>query len=310
MKKLLVLVACLIAGSFVLASEVGNNPEGEGFKFSFDFGFDHSSREVELDEKALIYYDDSDYGDGYGYIYKYWLVSFDGEETLDKLFLNLNFGFGRYAFYIKGGMARMKSELFDLLLYYQYEYYFAGSLEDWYQYDESGYWLSKKGKGDWSPFYGAGFKATFFESGDFRVGMDAQYNIYDLDSDVVLYQDSYTDMGGLYDELFQIALDKTKTTEYHVALVLSKKMEHVSPYGGFKLSGYSTDYEGHYLEYDYYDGVLDYWYYFPWEFTTKPQDIYGFFFGVDCTLTANVHLNSELRVGDETAMTTFFSFKF
>lgn len=314
-KFLIIFAACfsLLVGTLAFGSEVGNNPERTGWRF--DFGFDHSTKEVELDERAMIYYErddwvvEPDFYYGY-YAYSELINSFDGQETLDKLFFKVSYGWGdRYSFYFKGGMARMVSDFFAPEMYDRYEYYEYYDGEeyfDWYQYD----WIEggMKGKGDWGPFYGAGFKAVFFESGDFRIGLDAQYNLYSMDSDVIMWQWSYLDDDD--DELDQHKFVETETTEYHLAIIFSKKNPEVSPYGGFKISGYETEYDGQayyrYIE----DGVLEYDFLYSWELTTKPQDFYGFFLGMDWKMTEMFFLNGEIRVGDETAMTVALSWKF
>ncbi len=321
-KYLVIFATCfmLLVGSWTFGSDVGNNPERTGWRI--DFGFDHSTREVELDKPATVYFESirTDIAADWYYIdtWSAILNSFDGQETMDKVFLNFSYGWSdRYSVYFKGGMARMKSEMFDPYFYDKYEYYEydTGSIYNYYYiYDYVNPPL--KGKGDWGPFYGAGFKAVFFESGDFRIGLDAQYNIFKMDSDVVLYQ--YSDMyyenilGSTYswDYLDQHSLVETETNEYQLALVFSKKNPEFSPYGGFKLSGYETEYTGeaYYRYID--DGVLQYDYLYKWELTTKPQDFYGFFFGADWMMTEVFYLNGEIRVGDETAMTALLSWKF
>lgn len=313
-KYLVILAVCfLMAGTLAFASEVGNNNERTGWKI--DFGFDHSEREVELDEQAVVYKESYfyEYDPGNYYYTEQWqdiIKAFDGMEALDKIFLKFSYGWGdRYAFYFKGGMARMKSEMFDPYTIYRYDYwehYYGTDYAYWSEDDEIG--EPMKGKGDWGAYYGAGFKAIFYEAGDFKVGVDAQYNTYDIDSDVVFWQYSYKDDDDDY--LDQHRLDKTKTDEYHLALIFSKKNPTFSPYGGIKISGYETDYEGvaHYRYY--YDGVLQYSFTYPWVFTTVPQDFVGAFFGLDCELTEMFHINLEARVGDENAVTVVHSWVF
>ncbi len=329
MKKLFIVAVCLLVTSFVFGSDVGTNPDSKEFKFTLDWGFDHSEREVELDGEAVFYLDTYRYEyDGSDWYetdtWKWWIESFDGMESLDKMFLNFNFAFGgRYSFYVKTGLARMKAEMFDPLGWSSYEYY------EYYYGDEYTYGYSDdyvesplKGKGKWDPFYGAGFKAVFWESGDFKVGMDLQYNTYKLDTDYDFYRwsDHYWNTWTgtspyqyLEDEIERVYPTETKTSEYHLALVLSKSGDTFTPYGGFKLSEYKTDYKGiysyHYFE-DYDGELYEYDEMCHWKFSTKPQDIYGFFFGMKAHLSPMVDLNGEIRVGDETAMTAFFSFNF
>jgi len=327
--KILILTACLalLGGGLAVASDVGNNPEGTGWRW--DVGFERSQREVELDKPALVFVYDYTYeysADYYGYDYgEEWLESFDGRETLDKYFLKGAYGFGeRYAFYVTVGMARMNSEMYDPVsysMYESYEYYYGS--EYWY-WNESFYSEgNSQARGDWDPFYGAGFKAVFHDVGGFKVGMDVQWNQYKLDNDAYLYlsQDLYGD-GPIDDPYYENEyldshrLTESDTTEYQVALVFSKQNERFSPYGGLKLSQYETDFSGQFRSYKYnsntgrQNGGYAYEESGTWTFTTKQQDYIGMFLGIDCEMTDRLVLNSEIRVGDEKAATVKLSWKF
>jgi hypothetical protein len=325
--RTLIVTMCLalLGGGVALAAEVGNNPQGTGWRW--DFGFDRSEREVELDQPAEVYqYEYTyDYGpDDYGYErYTEWLDSFNGRETLDKYFLKGAYGFGeRYAFYVTVGMASMLSESYDPIsrsMYEDYEYYYG---EEYYYWDESMETTQPMaGRGNWDPFYGVGFKAVFHDVGGFKVGIDVQWNQYKLDSDVYYYL--YTDESGegpvddpyyeyVYSDSHRVL--ETDTTEYQAALVFSKQNPQFSPYGGLKLSQYETDFSG---EWTYFKGSLDgparqsvYEESGTWTLSTKQSDYVGMFLGLDCEMTDRFVISGEIRVGDEKAATVKMSWKF
>ncbi len=301
-KWVVIFAACfLLAGTLTFGGDVGNNEQKTGW--SIGLGGDHSTRSVELDERWITY-QESFTGDPGGVFY-YFADEFDGEETLDTLYAKISYGWAdRYAFYVKAGMARLTHKFLD------YQDLFGVRWDDGTFFEEpwGGGKLSQlMGTSDWDVFYGAGFKAVFFESGDFKAGVDLQYNVYTLDSEVLFYNWFYVDETGTYFD--RHILDETETTEYHLAVIFSKSNPTFSPYGGIKLSAYETEYEGRSWIYD---GFVS-----PafsqtqmWDFTMEGQDMLGFFAGVDYAVTDMFHINAEVRVVDEAALTIFHSWKF
>lgn len=322
----LVAVVCvmLLGGGLAFASGVGNNPEKTGWRW--DIGFERSEREVELDEAALMYeavesyeYNEDDYGTE---TYREWLQSFNGRETLDKYFLQAGYGWSdKYVFYATLGMARMVARQYDPVmrwLYEDYEYYYGETYEYWNEDIETV--GDSAGRGKWDPFYGAGFKAVFHDAGGFKVGMDLQWNQYKLDNETYNYYryydygyayDGVTDYGYGYEDTHM--LTETDTTEYHAALIFSKKNKTFSPYGGVKLSSYETDYTGAW-DSTYWDNYGDRGPDFEgsgtWTYTASSKDYVGLFFGIDCELTETFVINGEMRLGDESAMTVRMGWKF
>jgi len=322
--RLLIALVCsaLLGGGFVFASEVGNNPEGTGWRL--DLGYEQSTTEVELEDPGLLYeYVDTweESPDYYGsYTEQGWMESFDGRETLDKYFLKAAYGFSeRYVVYFKLGMARMNARQYDPIMRWTWEDYEYDMGDEYLYYDyETETVNSTQGVGDWDPFYGAGFKAVFHDAGGFKIGMDLQWNQYKLDADVYQYLDFYDYGDGplgdpyyYYSELDSHRLLETDTTEYQLALVMSKHNEHFSPYGGLKLSQWETDHsgQGFYGETGY-DRQYDYEESWDWTYTTKATGNIGMFFGADYAMSGNFMLSGEIQVGDQNAATIRLSWKF
>ncbi len=316
-------MAMLVTAGAAYASEVGNNPEGAGFRF--DFGFERTQTEVELKDPAIVYsaVDSGDEGDYYWTeSYTETFDSFDGRETMDKYFLKLAYGFGdKYSLYAKVGMARLATEAYNLMMIWDYEYdeYDAVTDEHVYEYYNYDQYLTEptRGMGDWDLFYGAGFKAVFYDAGGFKVGMDLQYNQYQLDSEYYMYYDDYAYGYGPPDAPTYWYIDtesqqvvESDTTEYQAALVFSKKNDKFSPYGGIKFSQVETDYTGEYCyHYENYYGDIDEES-GAWTLTTTSKDTFGVFVGADYEMTAKFAISGEFQLGDQTATAIKMTWKF
>ena len=138
----LAVMAVLATAGAVYASEVGNNPEGKGWRF--DFGFERTQTEVELKDPAVVYsWEDSyDSGDGYTWTETYTdtIASFDGRETMDKYFLKLSYGFGdRYSVYARVGMARLGTEMYNTRMSWADDYWEDYYGEEWIWYNHGTY---------------------------------------------------------------------------------------------------------------------------------------------------------------------------
>ncbi len=294
-------VCFLLAGMLSFGSDVGNNNERTGWRI--DFGGGHSTRAVELDERWVTY--QYNFG-GTPPVMLYYIVDeFNGEETLDTNFVKFSYGWGdRYAFYLKAGMARLQSTFFDVQELVRWDY----GDGTWEEYNYGGGRVHPDmGEGEWDLFYGGGFKAVFYDAGGFKVGVDAQYNTYSLDNEVMFWNWHYTDETGRYFD--RHILDETETTEYHLAVIFSKQNTMVHPYGGIKLSAYESEYEGRAWYYDDFSTPVDQEIQY-WDFTMEATDMWGFFLGADFALTEMFTVNGEIRVGDEAAMTAMLSWKF
>jgi hypothetical protein len=301
--KLVVIIAVsfLLAGTLTFGSDVGNNEQKTGWNFGIGSG--HSTRAVELDDR-WISYTETISGDP-SIVFTYFVDEFDGEETLDTLFVKASYGWGdRYAFYLKAGMARLTHKFLDVQEIFREDF----SDGTFFETPVGGGNLRQlMGASDWDVFYGAGFKAVFFESGGFKAGVDVQYNAYSLDQDTMYLNSYFQDDTGIFFD--RHILDETETSEYHLAVIFSKQNTMVHPYGGIKLSAYETEYEGRSWFFDGFSSPA-----FEdiqmWDFTMEASDMIGFFAGVDYAATDIFHINGEIRVGDEAALTAMLSWKF
>ncbi|MBE0477963.1 hypothetical protein IBX65_02430 [Candidatus Aerophobetes bacterium] len=276
-----------------------------------------------------------------GYIYRdeyaNWayldLAGLEEIETIDRYFLKASYTTNLFEIYGKFGVGRLISK---------WEHYwmegFLGSggsyMDDWYYHDgeewifdytdEWGwgeeYDFKKESpvelgleQSDWGTFYGLGLKYIFYEKPDFRVAFDAQYAVQRNK------QRGFFALGGSYREWywedeegdesygevgFGARIDESETTEMHLALVLSGIMGKLSPYGGLKFSNMSTKYDGSmfvWVEYDgfYIEKTLD-----TFAYTMKQKDSFGMFAGADYHFTDRVTGKFEIRILDETALST------
>jgi hypothetical protein len=305
----------------VWGAEVGNLYQVKEGRFKLELKAEHQIRDITLKEPFTIILEPEyppyppepgQYWDRYYLTFK----SFDGEEIIHRYYLKASLAiFDRLELYAKGGVSRLKFKFFDpKQIWRGEEWRFDGKewypTEYWWEED----WLSwpLMGKGKWGTFYGGGVKLILLRWDTFQAGFDLQYLLEEADSDVVIYEysEEYHAPDYWYYYLEEMKLIHTKTTEIHIAILASRKMDNFFPYGGVKYSLYKTEYQGkwRYIEEEYQEVVEKFESEF--EFETEPQDFIGLFIGADYNLTDGLGVNGEIRLGDEFAASVGLFCKF
>lgn len=328
-KQVLKVVGMVVVGicmvSFAAgAAQVGNVTayDREKGNFTLEFGAEHLTRQMELEEKATIYatsatvslspdtgglslQNGEEYEESWTYVY---LTGLEEIETIDRYFLKASFKLANLEVYGKFGLARLISKWEHSWWeaytgYYDYEY--QEGWEDDFKFEiplELGLEQS-----DWGTFYGAGVKLIFYSKPDFNIALDAQY-LTQKNKERGFFAGAFSERYWYEQEedYYEVGvagrINESTTTEMHIALVLSGTMGKLSPYGGLKFSQMRTKYKGEFFGFWQEDTTYTEIPIYSFEFTMKQKDSFGMFAGADYHFTDRIKGNFEIRVLDETAL--------
>ncbi len=233
-----------------------------------------------------------------------------GEETFDRVYLTTAYGFRRFGLFAKGGGTKIRSRLFSPTGIFETDD------RNSFQTDTTIFGTGDvTGAGEYGFLYGGGAEAHFNQE-NFRIGLKGEYLLEDGEAGYTLLQRgsaTIDPIGQTTSSVFKARVDRTKSREFHAAMLMSLTLRSLtSYYGGIKYSDVRTRYFGTATLTRQDDAA------FPpvvtqnrgFRFTLSSEDSFGIFVGVVYRLIGALELNAEVRTGDETGVTARLGLQF
>ncbi|WP_018994336.1 MULTISPECIES: hypothetical protein [unclassified Thioalkalivibrio] len=298
-------------GSAAVAAPVGNLAASPDNRFSVDIGLEHSRRDMHQRGTA-----------------NYWTFT-SGDETLTEgfrgldaredqtdLYAQINFSVTpRIELYGRAGATRTRLTDFGS---FNYELTEEGAFTEGpgnggrmsletgpFDADVGGFSSGSTSTG-WLAALGAKFDLHEWEDHGAGLTLDVMYQIRDAGGGWDLMTPVFAGGGDPIQARGddRVHVDGYKSSEWHAALILERRVGSFRPYGGIKYSRIKSDYDlERSSEFEAFDGQTG-------TLRMRNDREVGFLGGMEYLMTSNMSLTGEIRAGDETALNLGLRYRF
>ena len=291
-------------GSAAVAAPVGNLAASPDNRFSVDIGLEHSRRDMHQRGTAN-YWTFTSGGEALTEGFR----GLDAREDQTDLYAQINFSVTpRIELYGRAGATRTRLTDFDSFNYaLTEEDGTARMTTEIGPFDaDVGEFSSGSTSTGWLAALGAKFDLHEWEDHGAGLTLDVMYQIRDAGGGWDLMTPFFAGGG---DPVYppgedRVHVDGYKSSEWHAALILERRVGSFRPYGGIKYSRIKSDYDlERSSDLDFLDGESG-------TLRMRNDREVGFLGGMEYLMTSNMSLTGEIRAGDETALNLGLRYRF